>query len=194
VTSPTRAGSRAAETEARKRRVLAAALELAAEGGYDAVQMRDVAARADVALGTLYRHFPSKDHLLVSVLAEQAATLAGRLTRTPPEGDGAAERVASMLRRASRALERRPRATAAMVTALGSTDPDAVVARGRVDTTMRAMIAASVDGDALADLDDIVRVLGYVWWAVLMAWVGGSGELDMGEELARAARVVLDGR
>ena len=35
------------------------------KGGYDAVQMRTVAERADVALGTLYRYFPSKIHLLV---------------------------------------------------------------------------------------------------------------------------------
>jgi AcrR family transcriptional regulator len=40
---------------ARRRRVLDATLELAAVGGFDAVQMRDVAAAADVALGTLYR-------------------------------------------------------------------------------------------------------------------------------------------
>lgn len=194
MSTPSRPGSRAAETAARKRRLLAAALGLAAEGGYDAVQMRDVAARADVALGTLYRHFPSKDHLLVSVLAEQAATLHDRLLRAPPEGATSAERVATILRRASRALERQPRVTAAMVTALGSTDPDAAVARRDVDATMREMIAAGVDGDALPDLDDIVRVLGYVWWAVLVTWVAGSGAIDMGDELARAARVVLDGR
>src|SRR4029434_3569150 len=47
--------------EARRQRVILTALELAAEGGYDAVQMRDVAARANVALGTIYRYFSSKD-------------------------------------------------------------------------------------------------------------------------------------
>ena len=38
---------------ARRQRVLGAAMRLAADGGYDAVQMRDVAASADVTLGTL---------------------------------------------------------------------------------------------------------------------------------------------
>ena len=33
--------------------------------------MRAVAERADVALGTLYRYFPSKIHLLVSALARE---------------------------------------------------------------------------------------------------------------------------
>ena len=57
-----------ASQRARRERILDAAVELAAEGGYDAVQMREVAERADVALGTLYRYFPSKVHLLVSAM------------------------------------------------------------------------------------------------------------------------------
>ena len=48
----------------RRRRILDATLTLASKGGYDAVQMRAVAEKAEVALGTLYRYFPSKIHLL----------------------------------------------------------------------------------------------------------------------------------
>ena len=39
--------------QARRQRVIDAAMSLALEGGYEAVQMRDVAARADVAMGIL---------------------------------------------------------------------------------------------------------------------------------------------
>ena len=45
---------------ARRDRVLRAALELGREGGYDAVQMREVATEAGVALGTIYRYFSSR--------------------------------------------------------------------------------------------------------------------------------------
>ena len=55
----------------RRRRILDATTSLASKGGFDAVQMRAVAEQADVALGTLYRYFPSKIHLLVSALARQ---------------------------------------------------------------------------------------------------------------------------
>ena len=55
----------------RRRRILDATVALASKGGFDAVQMRAVAEQADVALGTLYRYFPSKIHLLVSALARQ---------------------------------------------------------------------------------------------------------------------------
>src|SRR5207247_454894 len=69
---------RARNQAARRQRVIEAAVALASDGGYDAVQMRDVAGRADVALGTLYRYFPSKDHLLIAALAEQVTALQRR--------------------------------------------------------------------------------------------------------------------
>src|SRR3954465_6739269 len=64
-----------ASQQARRERILDAAMELAAEGGYDAVQMREVAERADVALGTLYRYFPSKVHLLVAAMGRTFQSL-----------------------------------------------------------------------------------------------------------------------
>ena len=47
----------------RRKRILDATMAIASKGGYEAVQMRAVADRADVAVGTLYRYFPSKVHL-----------------------------------------------------------------------------------------------------------------------------------
>ena len=55
----------------RRKRILDATITLASQGGFDAVQMRAVAEQADVALGTLYRYFPSKIHLLVSALGRE---------------------------------------------------------------------------------------------------------------------------
>ncbi len=45
--------------------------------------MRTVAQRADVALGTLYRYFPSKIHLLVSGLAREFERTQEKLNRAP---------------------------------------------------------------------------------------------------------------
>src|SRR4249920_4041291 len=78
--------SSAAQRERRKR-ILDATLALASKGGYDAVQMRTVAERADVALGTLYRYFPSKIHLLVSALAREFERNQERLDRRPIPGE-----------------------------------------------------------------------------------------------------------
>jgi AcrR family transcriptional regulator len=51
-------------------RIVAAARDLYAGRGADAVSTRDVARRAGVGVGTLYRHFATKDDLLDAVLEE----------------------------------------------------------------------------------------------------------------------------
>lgn len=180
------------ETAARRERMVTAAVDLATTGGYDAVQMRDVAARAEVALGTLYRHYPSKDHLLLAALTEQARTLQERIAERPPSGADAATRTADVLRRASRALARRPQLTAALVTALTAPEPDTAEAKHGVEVVLRAIITSAIDGAAVPDPDGIVRTLGYVWLAVLSGWVGGTLEADqMADDLEKAAMLVL---
>ena len=103
---------------ARRQRVIDAAMKLAADGGYDTVQMRDVASEAGVALGTIYRYFASKDHLLAACQVAFARAEQRRLELRPTQGDTAADRVVDVLRRATRAQERQPLLTAAMVTAI----------------------------------------------------------------------------
>src|SRR5258706_3968989 len=100
---------------ARRSRVIEAAMELAREGGYDAVQMRDVSARAGVALGTVYRYFSSKDHLLAAALLEWARGLEGNITaRMAPSGDAPVDRLVSVIRRITRASAREPALVAAL--------------------------------------------------------------------------------
>ena len=58
-----------ADARRNRERVLAAAREVFAEQGRDA-QIDDVARRADVGVGTVYRHFPTKDELLNALTDE----------------------------------------------------------------------------------------------------------------------------
>jgi AcrR family transcriptional regulator len=55
---------RAAAVEATRRRIIEAAMRCHAEQGMRATSFEDVARRADVALGTVYRHFPTLDDLV----------------------------------------------------------------------------------------------------------------------------------
>src|SRR6476659_8304828 len=80
----------------RRRRILDATLALASKGGYEAVQMRAVAERADVALGTLYRYFPSKIHLLVSALAREFERTQDKIDRAILRGDTPYDRIMLM--------------------------------------------------------------------------------------------------
>jgi AcrR family transcriptional regulator len=65
--STERTEARRAET---RQRITTAARELIAEGGYVAAQVAAVADRAGVAVGTVYRHFPSKSDLFAEVFRE----------------------------------------------------------------------------------------------------------------------------
>jgi AcrR family transcriptional regulator len=62
-----RTEARRAET---RERIVTAARELIAEGGNDAAQVAAVADRAGVAVGTVYRYFPSKSDLFAEVFRE----------------------------------------------------------------------------------------------------------------------------
>jgi AcrR family transcriptional regulator len=64
-----------ADARRNREKVLAAARAVFAEQGVDA-QMDDVARRADVGVGTVYRHFPTKEALLNALSDELFAVVA----------------------------------------------------------------------------------------------------------------------
>ncbi|MBL7489026.1 TetR/AcrR family transcriptional regulator [Frankia sp. AgB1.9] len=82
-------GARRADARRNRDEILTVARAVLAEQGTQA-SLRDVARRAGVGLGTLYRHFPTRDALLETLLHEgfgQLVELAGtlRTTRSPAE-------------------------------------------------------------------------------------------------------------
>ncbi|MCS0639231.1 TetR family transcriptional regulator [Streptomyces sp. LP05-1] len=164
--------------EARRLAILAASAELAGRGGFDAVQMREVAESADVALGTLYRYFPSKVHLLVATMADQLQRLHSTLRRRPPAADGPAERVAETLMRAFRALQREPRLAEAMVRALTFADRsvNAEVDAVSALTTRVILDAMGLDHPTAQQLS-AVRVITHTWHSTLITWLSGRASL-----------------
>jgi AcrR family transcriptional regulator len=182
----------AAQRERRKR-ILDATLALASKGGYDAVQMRAVAERADVALGTLYRYFPSKIHLLVGALTMEMDQIQDKLDRKPIPGDTPADRVLYVLSRVTRNMQRDPMLTEAMTRAFMFADPSAAT---EVNTVARQMVSmftkAMHDGEPSADDIAIARVIGDVWLSNLVAWVTRRASADdVSSRLELAARLLL---
>src|SRR3984885_13785079 len=132
----------------RHRRILDATLALASKGGYEAVQMRTVAQRADVALGTLYRYFPSKIHLLVSGLAREFERTQEKLDRTPIPGATPYDRMVYVLGRVSRSMQREPMLTEAMTRAFMFADPSAAAEVNVVARLMERMLTKAMhDGE-----------------------------------------------
>ena len=179
---------------ARRKRIVAAAMDLAARGGYEAVQMRDVAARGRVALGTIYRYFASKDHLLAAAQVEWVTDLEARVGQRPPRGDTTAERMVEILRRATRAMEREPALTAALVTAMTSPDPGVAQCQREMGQVMgRIQANAFPDGFDPDTEQRIIDALEFIWFSSLLAWANGwVGIDDAGERLASAAHLLLD--
>ena len=72
-------GQRVLRADAQRNRdaVIAAARKLFAEHGDD-TQMDDIARKAKVGVGTVYRHFPTKDDLLQALIEKRFETLAER--------------------------------------------------------------------------------------------------------------------
>lgn len=181
-----------AKQQDRRRRVIEVALELGADGGYDAVHMREVADRSQVSLGTIYRYFGSKDHLLAAALSEWTGQLQTRLARRPARGEAPVDRLVDVLRRASRALERQPNLAAALIRALGSSDPLVAGMAGQVRGQISEMAEPILAPLGPEETEHIVAVLRHVWYSAMMLWANGrSGVAAIGDELERAARLLL---
>ncbi len=177
----------------RRKRILDATLALASKGGYEAVQMRAVAERADVALGTLYRYFPSKIHLLVSALAREFERAQEKLDRSPIPGDTEYERMLYVLGKITRSMQREPLLIEAMTRAFMFADPSAASEVNTVARIMEEMLTKAMhDGEPTADEQAIARVVGDVWMSNLVAWVTRRASAnDVANHLEVAARLLL---
>ena len=161
----------------RRKRILDATIQLASQGGFDAVQMRAVAERADVALGTLYRYFPSKIHLLVSALQREFERTEHTLRDKPVEGDTAADRVINALKRTTRGMQSDPQLTEALTRAFMFADASVAAEIHQVGMLLTTMVTRAMHPEGHDELteDDvqIARVIGDVWLSALMGWVTG---------------------
>ncbi|GAA2714458.1 MULTISPECIES: TetR family transcriptional regulator [Streptomyces] len=182
-----------ARQEARRDRILRATTRLAARGGFEAVQMREVAEDAGVALGTLYRYFPSKIHLLVAVMHDQLDQLQATLRKRPPTGADPAERVAGTLLRAFRAMQRDPHLAEAMVRALTFADRSV---SAEVDTVSRltttiVLDAMGLTGPPTPEQLSAVRVIEHTWHSALITWLSGRASIAQVKiDLATACRLI----
>ena len=156
----------------RRRRILDATLALASKGGYDAVQMRAVADRADVAVGTLYRYFPSKVHLLVTALAREFEAVESRADKSRLRGTTSLERLRHVLDMITLAMQRDPLLTEAMTRAFMFADASASAEVDKVANIIDRLLAnAMVEGEP-TDLDlKIARVVSDVWMSNLVQWL-----------------------
>lgn len=180
---------------ARRERILDAAIELAESGGYDAVQMREVAERADVALGTLYRYFPSKTHLLVTALGRIFIDLQSSV-RVGTAGSPA-DRVYRVVAAITRYLARHRRLSGALIRALMSADAAAGAEVDAVGDQLVGFIASAThspgSGGAPSEQDQLIaHTIGKVWLVDVVTLLSGRITVSaVLEDLQRTITLVM---
>jgi AcrR family transcriptional regulator len=183
----------------RRKRILDATIALASKGGFDAVQMRAVAERADVALGTLYRYFPSKIHLLVSALGRQFEETEATLGRKPIPGDTPADRVSWVLSRATRSMQKEPQLTEALTRAFMFADSTVAGEIHVVGLRLTTMLNRALQGTEYVEGAEptdreiaVARVVSDVWLSALVSWVTGRSTADeVADHLDTAVHMLL---
>ena len=140
---------------ARHDAIIAAARDVAGEGGMAAVQIAPVALRAGIAAGTVYRYFPGKTDLVAAVLAGIAEREIGALRRAAAVAPGPLSALAAAIMTfASRAQRHRRLAYAAIAEPVDAElDAARRTFRKELAEEFAARIAAAIAGKHLPEQD-----------------------------------------
>lgn len=111
---PMRPGEMTSAQRIRRRKATDTVIDMLQSIPPDRIQMREVSERSGVAMATLYRYFPAKQHLLAAAMVDWNERLADRMGRERRDTAGidderdALTRVLALYRRQMRAFERGP--------------------------------------------------------------------------------------
>ena len=180
---------------ARRSRIRDAARRLASDGGYAAVTIDAVAARARVARATVYRYFVSKDHLLAEVSIAWGAEIVQSLLADPPRGVHVGTRVGEVFVRVIEIASRDLNLASAVLEAATSSDP--AVSGDDQQQQLAGLVGAYLDiavGDEdLPDRDTVGTILGHVLLSVLLQLTSGRATTTRAAADVRAAAALVIG-
>ncbi len=179
--------------QARRDRIVEAGLALLAERDYDKIQVKDVAEEANVALGTLYHYFSSKEHLFAEVLVRWAGTLRTNISRNPLRGPTDTQRLTQVINRSVRAFQRQP-SLARLVATLGtSADPYATEILARLAETTNDIYLEAIQDVDRDTAQRIVGVIDAVLASRLRSWIAGRISITaVSDDLTDAIAFLLD--
>jgi AcrR family transcriptional regulator len=161
-----------ADGQRNRERVLQTAKAAFAEAGAD-VSLEEVARRAGVGIGTLYRHFPNRDAIVEAVYrreVQQLADAATRLQETLPPGEALHE----WMRLFVDYIATKKVIGSALGSIVGGVSELFAASGALITGAMSALVQrASANGDIRADVDpaDLLRALaGFTYGATGPDW------------------------
>ena len=167
------------EMEERSRRIVDTAIELANQGGYEAVRLRDVAADAGVALGTVYKRFQSKEEILLAALEKEVGAFDELIRQYPLEGPTPEQRVTQLFALATSAMCQRENFARAVLRAVASGEPGLTERITRFHTVITKLIEVTIEGPEGRSSDArVAYLLQQIWFAALVGWMGGLHDED----------------
>jgi AcrR family transcriptional regulator len=176
----------------RRERLLEAGLALLATDDYENVQVKDIADRAGVSLGTLYNYFSSKERFFAEVLVRWADTLPTKVRRRPPSQDSPAERLKETVHRALHAFERQPQMARLVNVLTMSTDPSSADIMRRVNLATTDAYMQALAGVEPADARRMVEVVHAVFGSSLLGWsLGRRSMSDVIDSVDSAIELVV---
>jgi AcrR family transcriptional regulator len=163
------------------KRLVDAALALAAERPWATVSLADITARAGLNLSAVHAHAPSKSHLVRAWLREvDGAVLAGS---SPSPKDSVRDRLFEVLMRRVDALRPHKQAVASILHGLTADPVAALCGWPALLRSMSWMLeAASLDASGVRGALR-ARGLALVWLATLRAFLADESE-DLGSTMA----------
>lgn len=180
------------DTARRREVILDSAAGIAIEGGYDAVKMRTVADGAGIAVGTLYRYFPSKPHVLVAVLARA-------FERLGAERDWADTGVSPQLRlghlntRLQEEWRSKPALTEAVTRAFVFADASATAEVDHAASVIEHLLGVAIaGGEPNPQQHRLASVILDIWLASLITWIRhGTSAAEVAVRLDRCIGLIL---
>jgi len=182
------------DAAATRQRVLDAAVELARSTPIESVTMRDIAQAADVSTATAYTYFGSREHVFAEAYLDGLRTLTERLRERPPTGRTAADRVASVFRRAVEGAGRTGRVVQATAIAMASSDPAVAPVRPYIDDVFEEWMSIALGDAEIEDRAAVITALQLLMFGGFVTVAHGRLELATVEHVFDVAvrRLVVE--
>jgi AcrR family transcriptional regulator len=179
----------------RRQRIIDEAHAMIVEGGDETVQIRDIADRAGVALGTAYRYFGSKERLFAEVYAQWSQRLHEELLRDMRRGKSNTERTRLLARTMFERLTDEP-GLASIGRVLKITEEPAILRIiHRSEHGMLQLFRDALHGVEQRDADAIAMIVMSVIRAAQDRYSWSVISLDeANREIAKAVKMVLEFR